>query len=107
MDGTVKLVGPTISCEGSPLDGDQKGVWRRNPHVQSYVVATDRIGLQLLLDDRRVFQCHRRVRLRCALLLARAGASPPNTRSGVCIITLLWGITSPKWPPSICSVSAE
>ena len=40
----VKLVGPTISCEGSPLDGNMNGVWRRNPHVQSYVVATDRVG---------------------------------------------------------------
>jgi translation initiation factor eIF-2B subunit epsilon len=55
----VKLVGPTISCEGTPLDGDVKGVWRRNPHVQSYVVAMDSVGLKLLIDDGRVFQCHR------------------------------------------------
>lgn len=59
LSSTVKLVGPTISCEGTPLDGDMKGVWRRNPHVQSYVVATDRVGLQLLINDHRVFQCHR------------------------------------------------
>jgi len=59
LDATVKLVGPTISCEGTPLDGDQKGIWRRNPHVQSYVAATDEVGLQLLIDDGRVFQGHR------------------------------------------------
>lgn len=39
----VKLVGPTISCEGSPLNGDFSGKWRHNPHVQSYVVATDQV----------------------------------------------------------------
>ena len=39
----VKLVGPTISCEGSPKEGNVNGEWRTNPHVQSYVVATDRV----------------------------------------------------------------
>ncbi|KXZ52810.1 hypothetical protein GPECTOR_8g196 [Gonium pectorale] len=56
--GDVKLVGPTVSCEGSPLNGDFRGKWRYNPHVQSYVVATDQVGLQVLLDDGRVFHCH-------------------------------------------------
>lgn len=39
----VKLVGPTISCEGSPYKGNAKGEWRTNPHVQSYVLATDQV----------------------------------------------------------------
>jgi hypothetical protein len=39
----VKLVGPTISCEGVPLHGDMLGQWRRNPHVQSYAFATDKV----------------------------------------------------------------
>ena len=39
----IKLVGPTISCEGSPKGGDKDGEWRTNPHVQSYVVATDKV----------------------------------------------------------------
>ncbi|GLI58416.1 hypothetical protein VaNZ11_000118 [Volvox africanus] len=56
--GDVKMVGPTISCEGSALNGDFRGKWRYNPHVQSYAVATDRVGLQVLLDDGRVFHCH-------------------------------------------------
>jgi hypothetical protein len=39
--GDVKAVGPAISCEGSPYKGDPSSEWRRNPHVQSYLVATD------------------------------------------------------------------
>ena len=46
LSATVKLVGPTISCEGSPLNGDMQGKWRRNPHVQSYVVATDQVRVR-------------------------------------------------------------
>jgi hypothetical protein len=41
---SVKLVGPTISCEGVPLHGDVLGAWRRNPHVPSYAFATDKVG---------------------------------------------------------------
>ncbi len=44
----VKLVGPTISCEGAPMEGDASKEWRTNPHVQSYVTATDQIGMALL-----------------------------------------------------------
>lgn len=45
LNEDVKLVGSTISCEGSPLHGKRSGRWRRNPHVQSYAVATDQVGL--------------------------------------------------------------
>ena len=58
LTDTVKLVGPTINCEGSPEKGDVNGVWRKNPHVQSYLVATDQVGVNLLLEDQRVFQCY-------------------------------------------------
>ena len=34
LSDTVRLVGPTISCEGSPYKGDVQGEWRSNPHVQ-------------------------------------------------------------------------
>lgn len=43
LTDSVRLVGSTISCEGSPLHGQRKGEWRRNPHVQSYAVATDAV----------------------------------------------------------------
>lgn len=42
----VKLVGPTISCEGSPPGGRVTEPWRANPHVQSYVLATDKVRAQ-------------------------------------------------------------
>ena len=34
LSDTVKLVGPTINCEGAPEKGDVTGRWRKNPHVQ-------------------------------------------------------------------------
>ncbi|GAX83294.1 hypothetical protein CEUSTIGMA_g10720.t1 [Chlamydomonas eustigma] len=42
LEGSVKLVGASISCEGTPSRGDEDGEWRKNPHVQSYLLATDR-----------------------------------------------------------------
>ena len=41
--GKVKLVGSTISCEGTFLNGDLTAAHRQNPHVQSYVMATDQV----------------------------------------------------------------
>ena len=43
---------------GEPLDGNPQNMWRTNPHVQSYVVATDQLGLSILSKDHRVFACH-------------------------------------------------
>lgn len=40
----VKLVGSTISCEGVHEFGGLSGRGRHNPHVQSYIVATDQVG---------------------------------------------------------------
>lgn len=57
LSESVRLVGPTISCEGSPYKGDVQGEWRSNPHVQSYVLATDRAGLDIWLADKNVFAC--------------------------------------------------
>jgi hypothetical protein len=44
LSDDTKLVGPAIACEGSPYKGDASAAWRRNPHVQSYAMATDRCG---------------------------------------------------------------
>lgn len=41
--GKVKLVGSSISCEGTFLNGDPTAIYRQNPHVQSYMVATDQV----------------------------------------------------------------
>jgi hypothetical protein len=58
--GDVRLVGPTVSCEGSPLGGNATGTdWRRTPHVQTYAWAVSRRGLADLLADGTVLRCHR------------------------------------------------
>jgi hypothetical protein len=59
LSDKVKLVGPTISCEGSPKEGNVDGEWRTNPHVQSYVVATDQVGFAVMREDGNVFKCHK------------------------------------------------
>lgn len=41
--GKVKLVGSSISCEGTFLHGDPTAIYRQNPHVQSYMMATDQV----------------------------------------------------------------
>jgi hypothetical protein len=64
LNSKVKLVGATISCQGAPLHGDgsiPKDQWRKNPHVQSYLVATDQAGMALLLKDRRIFKCYEKI----------------------------------------------
>lgn len=54
----VKLVGPVISCEGSPYQGNVSDHWRTNPHVQSYVLAMDQEALQILKKDNTVLNCY-------------------------------------------------
>lgn len=54
----VKLVGPVISCEGSPFQGNVSDHWRTNPHVQSYVLAMDQEALQILKKDNTVLNCY-------------------------------------------------
>ncbi len=48
INDEVKLVGPTISCEGTDATDTRAG--RRNPHVQSYVVAMDQVGGVSMFD---------------------------------------------------------
>lgn len=55
LTADVKLVGPTISCEGTTAPSGER---RENPHVQSFAVATDAVGMKLLVKDGKVFQCH-------------------------------------------------
>ncbi|KAK9859799.1 hypothetical protein WJX84_002990 [Apatococcus fuscideae] len=58
LSDNVKLVGPAISCEGAHRGGEFASIWRINPHVQSYVMATDQVGMALLMEDGTVFRCH-------------------------------------------------
>ncbi len=56
LRGPVKLVGPTISCEGQ-AQGPGGLPGRTNPHVQSYVVAMDYEALTILQSDNATLQC--------------------------------------------------
>lgn len=58
LKGDVKLVGSTISCEGT--DATDTHPNRKNPHVQSYVVATDNVGYALLRNS-TVFNCYKSI----------------------------------------------
>lgn len=55
LTNEVKLVGPTINCEGAAKEDSRE--WRANPHVQSYAMATDAVGLDLMLRA-NVFSCY-------------------------------------------------
>jgi hypothetical protein len=43
LSDEIKLVGPTINCEQGPTL--PSGETRANPHVQSFAVATDQVGM--------------------------------------------------------------
>jgi len=60
LSDSVKLVGSTISCESKqrrvgPEHNEE--TYRSNPHVQSYAVATDYMGLRVLMAAKTVFAC--------------------------------------------------
>ncbi len=50
LSNDIKLVGSTISCESTYLHGDTTAEKRQNPHVQSYVMATDQVSRAFWLD---------------------------------------------------------
>jgi len=60
--GRVRLAGPVISCEGTPLGGDPAGRgWLHSPHVQSWALATDAGGLAAweAAGEANPLACHR------------------------------------------------
>jgi translation initiation factor eIF-2B subunit epsilon len=61
LSDTVKLVGPTINCQGAPFQGDPEQHWRNNPHIPSQLIATDQVGMALLLQDRNLFRCYNKL----------------------------------------------
>ncbi len=59
--GDVRLAGPAISCEGAPQAGPETQGWLFSPHVQSWAVATDRVGLAIWEEagvDAGPLACH-------------------------------------------------
>lgn len=57
LTGDVRLVGATVSCEASRRGGVPGGELRRNPHVQSYLLAMDQTALAAIRADGDVLRC--------------------------------------------------
>ncbi|KAK9816513.1 hypothetical protein WJX72_001363 [[Myrmecia] bisecta] len=58
LSDKVKLVGSTISCEPAWRGSNRANEMRQIAHVQSYVIATDQVGLKVLQDNGEVFKCY-------------------------------------------------
>ncbi|KAK9861622.1 hypothetical protein WJX84_010796 [Apatococcus fuscideae] len=82
LNSLVKLVGPTISCEG----GSDADSWN-GPHVQSYIMATDQVGLKLLMNDEGVFACHQDISN--TIKYSEIGASSVIMNAGYSIDSLM------------------
>ncbi|CAL8465845.1 g5381 [Coccomyxa elongata] len=95
LNAKVKLVGSTISCEPAYNGGDPGGPVRHNAHVQSYVMATDQAGLQILLNNGRIFECHRTIA--DAVYNAEVGASLAVFRAGHSIDCLMLRYQGIDW----------
>ena len=95
LNDEVKLVGSTISCEGAPLDGNVENHWRQNPHVQSYVLATDQIGLEVLQRDGQVFACYEN--LHDTIYYAELGSSLAVLKAGYNIDSLMKRYQGVDW----------
>ncbi|KAI3431515.1 hypothetical protein D9Q98_004565 [Chlorella vulgaris] len=91
----TKLVGATISCEGANQAGVLTGKMRRNPHVQSYVVATDQVGLGLLQQDGRVLSCYKSIH--DAIWYAEMGSSAAILGAGYNIDSLMLRYQGVDW----------
>lgn len=73
-------MGATISCGGL---GRSAGA----PHVQSYILATDRVGMEVLRSTGTVFQCHKD--LQDTILHGEIGASRAIMAAGYNIDSLM------------------
>jgi len=101
-DGNIRMIGPVISCEGSPLHDpaiEPDAKWRWNPHVQSWALAVDAVGLNVLQAGTKVLGCPKD-RLD-TIYHSELGASRAVLRAGHNIASLLkryegidWRITS-------------
>lgn len=95
LTNEVKLVGSTISCEGAPLGGNINNQWRQNPHVQSYVLATDQVGLAILQQAGEVFACY--ADLHDTIFYAELGSSLAILEAGYNIDSLMMRYQGVDW----------
>lgn len=85
---TTKLVGATISCGGS------HGSIPR-PHIQTYIAATDSIGLNILIQNGKVFACYDDIAF--TVLNSEIGASTAIINSGYSIDSLMLRYQGIDW----------
>ncbi|KAL4542464.1 hypothetical protein Ndes2526B_g03942 [Nannochloris sp. 'desiccata'] len=82
INENVKLVGCTINCQ-------------IQPHVQSYVVATDKIGIDILMQSERVFKCYDE--LQGVIDNSEIGASAEILKAGYNIDSLMVRYQGVDW----------
>ncbi|KAK9918451.1 hypothetical protein WJX75_004177 [Coccomyxa subellipsoidea] len=95
LNNDVKLVGSTINCQPIFWLSDTANEMRHNPHVQSYVVATDKVGLQILRDDGTIFKCYES--LQDVVWYSEVGASRAILEAGYTIDALMMKYTGVDW----------
>lgn len=88
IDDSVKLVGSSISCGVSHE-------YPPEPHVQSYAVATDRVGLDVLKNSGRVFKCYKTMRE--VVYYSEMGASVAILDAGYNIDSLMLRYQGINW----------
>lgn len=76
--GDVHMVGPTISCEGTPRNGDPAAEWRTLPHVQSHAIAVDQVAYSLIT------QPHGNPTLELSSPLHAASVGRKSTHQSIC-----------------------
>ena len=77
LGNETKLVGSTISCGATKREVNGTEMRRRNPHVQSYLLATDRKGMQVLQEEGNILTCHQTIS--DAIWMSELGASAVRT----------------------------
>mmetsp|Transcript_3206 Transcript_3206/g.9295 ORF Transcript_3206/g.9295 Transcript_3206/m.9295 type:complete len:532 (-) Transcript_3206:1175-2770(-) len=92
LNNHVKLVGPTISCEGIQPAGMPL---RKNPHVQSFLVVTDQVGLAILLRAGTVFRCYNHIHL--TMFHSELGASKAILDAGFGLDCLMLRYQGVDW----------
>ena len=97
LTDTVKLVGSTIHCQPTPYMSEETGDFdiRSNPHVQSYAMATDRIGLQVLMESPKIFACH--AEIWDTMYHAEVGSSRAILKAGYNLDSLLVRYQGVDW----------
>ena len=91
ISDVVKVVGPTISCEST---GQSLGLYKQNPHVQSYAIATDKLGLGIMLSA-GAFTC-RNDRWR-TILFSELGSAAAILQAGFNIAAFVFRYQKVDW----------